>query len=310
MNNNISFNEIIREICKEKNIQYTLLSKDWITMLEKDNKIRFITGYKFGINNHALGEIIDDKYALFCVLKSKQIPVVEHNILYAKTNTKPYAQDSNQYDLVKDYFLKHNKKIVIKSNTGTCGVGVYLIENEDEIENILDELFLKNFSISYCPYYSIKSEYRVILLDNEVKLMYKKIRPIVYGDGVKTIKELLIDFNKNYFQDKLEEEVYSKVLEKNQQFQYNWKFNLSRGATANIVDDKELENRLKTLATKATTTLNIRFCSVDIIETEENEFRILEINSGVMMDNAMGIFKDGKKIAKQIYEEAIDKMFM
>ena len=57
-----------------------------------------------------------------------------------------------------DYFNKHNK-IVLKSNTGTCGRGVYKIEDVNQINETLDKLFKNNFSISMCPFYDIEDEY-------------------------------------------------------------------------------------------------------------------------------------------------------
>ena len=56
-------------------IKYKLLSKDWIIMLEKDGKTRYICGYKFDLNGHGIGLITDDKFALYEVLKAKGIPV-------------------------------------------------------------------------------------------------------------------------------------------------------------------------------------------------------------------------------------------
>ena len=79
MKNN--FKEIIKEICTEDNIKYKFLSKDWVIMLEKDGKTRFISGYKFDLNSHGIGLIADDKYALYEVLKSKNIPVIAHKLV-------------------------------------------------------------------------------------------------------------------------------------------------------------------------------------------------------------------------------------
>ena len=36
------YNKIIKEICDELNIKYTFLSKDWITKLEYNNKIKYL----------------------------------------------------------------------------------------------------------------------------------------------------------------------------------------------------------------------------------------------------------------------------
>ena len=67
---------LIKDIADEKNIKFNLISKDWIIILEKDNKIRSIAGYKFDLNNHASGLICDDKYALYDALKLLNIPII------------------------------------------------------------------------------------------------------------------------------------------------------------------------------------------------------------------------------------------
>ena len=66
--------KMFKEICNELGIKCTLLSKDWIFMLEKDDKRKFLAGYKSSLNDHALGMVLDDKYALFEVLKTLDIP--------------------------------------------------------------------------------------------------------------------------------------------------------------------------------------------------------------------------------------------
>ena len=71
-----AFNDIIKEICKEKDIEYQELSDDWIIKLKKNNKIRFIVGYKFDLNTQALSEICNDKYALYTVLSSENLPII------------------------------------------------------------------------------------------------------------------------------------------------------------------------------------------------------------------------------------------
>ena len=56
---------IVKEICDELNIKMTITSKDWMTILEKDNQKRFLLGTKFDLNSYALGSIFDDKYATY-----------------------------------------------------------------------------------------------------------------------------------------------------------------------------------------------------------------------------------------------------
>ena len=307
MKNN--FKEIIKEICTEDNIKYKFLSKDWVIMLEKDGKTRFISGYKFDLNSHGIGLIADDKYALYEVLKSKNIPVIEHKIVYNKMNNLDYAIGCNTYEYVKEYFEKNNNNIVIKPNDGTCGKNVFNVTDVNEIDIVLDKIFLKNYSISMCPFYKIKHEYRAIMLDGENKLLYTKYLPIVTGDGNKTIRQLLLDFNYDYFIDKLEDSKYDKVLPKNKTFEYNWKFNLSQGSIAKKLNDKVLQDRLIKIAKQVCKEINLKFGSIDIIETTNNELLVLEVNSGVMLENYIRLNPNEYIYGKDIYRNAIKNLF-
>ena len=59
---------------------------------------------------------------------------------------------------------------------------MYNVTGIDQIDVVLDKLFINNYSISICPFYEIEHEYRVIMLDGEKQLIYKKYLPIVYGE--------------------------------------------------------------------------------------------------------------------------------
>ena len=301
------FRKMIKKICEKNNINYTLLSKDWIIMLKKDNKIRFITGCKFPLDSHSIGEILDDKYALYEVLKENEIPVVEHNILYPNSNTNDYALDSNNSKLIKDYFLRNNNNIVLKPCKGTCGNNVYHITSINDIDKILEILFSKNTSISYCPFYNIKNEYRVIVLNGNIELMYKKHKPIVTGNGKDSIRNLLLQFNYEYFNNKLDDKIYENILDDGEIYEYDWKFNLSNGAIATFDIDDNIKEKIKEIAKEIIDKLELKFVSIDIIETDK-ELLVLEINSGVMMENLINMIDD-TTIIENIYEKAILLMF-
>lgn len=75
----------------------------------------------------------------------------------------------NTLELIDKYFEEYNKDVVIKPNNGSEGIGVFHIYSRDELLEKANELFKTNFSISICPFYKIDKEYRVVVLDNEVK---------------------------------------------------------------------------------------------------------------------------------------------
>lgn len=303
-----TFQKIIKEICDENKINFDILSKDWVITLEKDSKVRYIAGYKFDLNNHGLGVILDDKYAMYDVLNKFNLPIIKHYIVYRNNNLNEYAIGCNSYDYVLSLFHKFNNSIVLKPNNGACGVGVYHILDEDTLLEVYNNLLAKNFSISACPFYDIENEYRAIIINDEIKLLYGKIRPVVIGDGKSTIYELLTNFNYEYFKDYVGDNK-DKVLNINEIYEHDWKFNLSRGSKMfrNIV--KSDYEKISSLALKTAKAVGLGFGSVDIIKTKTGDMYIMEINSGVMMDNFIKQDENGYEIAKSIYSIAIEEMF-
>ena len=112
--------KIIKRISQELNIEMQLLSKDFVIILKKDPKIRFIFGYKFGSNDNAIGNILDDKYGTSSVLKAIDIPCIDNKIFYRENNKNEYALDCNSLQSMIDFFHNNNNNIVIKPNNGTC----------------------------------------------------------------------------------------------------------------------------------------------------------------------------------------------
>ena len=303
-----SFFKIIKEICKELNIKYQLLSKNWVIVLEYNNKIRFLSGYKFDLNKHALGLILDDKYAMYDVLNYKNIPVIKHDIVYKDSNNNLYAKDSKGLEYAKKLFYKYQENVVLKINNGTCGRDIYHVKDPDDLIIKYNKLMMKHSAISICPFYDITNEYRAILINGQIKLLYKKIKPRVVGDSKKTIKELLQEFNPEYFKD-YNEDNKNIILKQGEVFEYDWKFNLSRGSRSSLDIWESDKIEIINIIDKINEFLDLKFVSVDIIKTVENKFYVMEINSGVMMENFINQHENGEKIAKEIYKEAILEMF-
>ncbi len=302
-----TFHNIIKNICEELDIEFNLLSKDWIIALKKNGITKIISGYKFDLNSHALGLVFDDKYALYEVLKNLNISIIEHNIVYGMNNNNDYALSCNNMNYLTELFYRYNKNVVLKVNNGTCGVNVEHINNLKELEEKFLKMSNRNHSLSLCPYYEIDSEFRAIVLDNNIRLVYKKEKPLIIGDGVSTIKKLLIEFNPSYFKE-IEDERLDRVLKNGEVYIYDWKFNLSRGARINEeVNDSDRKN-IYDIVSSISRNLNLGFCSVDIIKSN-NKYYVLEINSGVMMKNYVEQAKDGYINAYNIYKDAIIKMF-
>ena len=294
------FNKIIKQICQEKNIQYEELSDDQIIKLKKDNKNKFLVGYKFDLNTQATAEICNDKFALYAVLESEGIQVIKHNIIFKNEESK-----------LNKYFNEYNNDVVLKPNNGTCGNNVLHICDFNKLKDEYNRLINKCYSVDICPFYNIENEYRIVYLPNK-QYIYKKIKPIITGDGIHTVRELLIDFNKEYFskEENFKNENVSAdyVPALGEIIEYEWRFNLSKGAKISNVDDKEKEILME-IVRKIVEVIGVKFVSIDTVKLTNNQYMVMEINSGVMMENLIKLQENGEQIAKDLYGEAIDLMF-
>ncbi len=293
----IKYRDILEEICKEENIKITHLSSGWLHLLEKDNKKEYIAGFNFNLNSNAVAKILDDKYAFYELAKFNDYPIIEHNIIFKNTDES----------FIKELFYKYKENVVVKANIGSRGAQVFHINSLENLFKKVEELLSKNYSISICPYVDIKSEYRIVVLKGKCELIYEKVKPIIVGDGKSSIKELLSKFNPYFFNKK--KGLSEDVLEKGEIYEYNWQFNLSKGATVNLNINKDLCKELQNLSSNLAQDIGIDFCSIDIIVDEKNDIYLMEANSGVMMTNFTNIVPNGKEITKKIYAKAIKLMF-
>ena len=185
--------KMLQELCKEINIKIESLSYGWIFKLSKDNKVRYITG-NFDINRTASSKIACDKYGTFEVLKSQDIPIIKHTMVFNPEERKEYIKENEIWDIVYKEFDKE-KKVVVKPNYGFEGKGVFLCNTLEETKEAVKFLLNRNTSISICPFYDIKKEYRAFYLNGEILLIYEKEKPLVIGSGKDNVRTLVENLN-------------------------------------------------------------------------------------------------------------------
>ncbi len=306
-----NFAKLIMEICQEEEIVCTPLSDYWAFHLEKQKKQTYIYGYQFALNSAASGSICSDKGTASEVMSLQQIPNVEHICCMSPIKME-YASPSGNWNRIEKMLQTHGT-LVLKDNHGTGGDLVFHAKTKLELEHASQLIFSKADSMAISPYYCVDNEYRVILLNGEVKLVYSKIRPHLIGDGTSTLLELYI---KAVNEKRLPPESikqsgsvnFDRVLSKNEIYPLHWKHNLGQGASAELVTDAAKLEDLSELAKKAANALQIPFASVDIIESDSS-LLVLEVNSGVMMEYLAGESTQFRTIAKEIYREAILQLF-
>ena len=212
-------------------------------------------------------------------------------------------------DMVKAslWFDEYGGKVILKANDSSEGKDVFAIFSKEDLKmRILDEFASGKDSVSICPFYNINYEYRTIFLDGRILYCYKKEKPYIIGNGKNSLGELILKSN---ILETYKELDLSYIPNKNEKIEVSWKHNLSQGAIPICEIDEETRKRVEELAIKAGNAIGIRFASVDIAELETGELLVMEINSSVCMNKFSELIEDGRKIEKNVFEIAIDRMF-
>ena len=301
---------IVYELANAHDISITSFSYDWILKLSKNNVHKHIFGYNFELNSATAKMIAGDKSATTDVLAAAEIATVQHQ-LFLNPEMVTYVPSTGNWESILAFFRKNDEKIVCKPIDGTGGNDVFVVRSIVQLEQAIHQLFAKYRSICLSPFYAIKKEYRAVMLDGNVELLYQKNIPDVEGNGSETILKLLqntfsgetLDTILSAFTQKSDRSL-SDVPQKGERIAVNWKSNLGEGAQAEIIKNEVVQQ----LAIAAAKAINIRFCSVDIIETIAGEFLVLEINSGVMIEHFLNSNPQEYDRVKAIYEKAVLRM--
>ena len=302
---------MLQELCQEMNIKIESLSYGWIYKLSKDCKVRYITG-NFDINKTASSKIACDKYGTFEVLKSQDIPVIKHVMVFNPEERKEYIKDDEICNIVYKEFDKE-KKVVVKPNYGFEGKGVFLCNTLEGTKEAVKLLLNKNTSISICPFYDIKKEYRAFYLNGEILLIYEKERPFIIGNGKDNIRVLVQNLNlpnNDVVKNNLSKIDMDYIPKENEKIELSWKHNLYGGATAKVIDkNNEHYKEIEYLAIRSGKALDMTFATIDIINTKNDELYVLEINSSVAASIFSRVVENGKKLTKEIYKKAVREIF-
>lgn len=289
-------------------------SGDWIFCLQKDGRITYIMGYDFSLNSAVAKMICKDKAATSDLLGFHKIPRIEHRIFHGP-QLAGYVSEAGGWREMLAYLDAHPQGIVCKPNEGTGGNAVFMATTPAQLEAAVYQIFAKNRSLCLSPFEEFESEYRVALLCGEVEFIYRKNRPTLKGDGEKSVRELLLsqlrdteDFPKQVSSMlKLAEMKLdlNRVPAIDESVKINWRHNLGQGSQAELLTPADPEwQTTSQLAREAAASLDIKVASVDIASTPDG-LKVLEINSGIMMESLVRIHPEGMSMAARFYDRIL-----
>jgi D-alanine-D-alanine ligase-like ATP-grasp enzyme len=308
------FIKAINQAASELGITTEHFPTNWAVKLVRGNDIRFIVGYTLPLNNSASYKIARSKNLCSEILNSKEIKNVPHQLLLTPTVLLRRKNENGNRKIIQQFISEYKYPFLIKRNNSSKGDGVFLIQNETELEHILSEVYSTDSTLCLSPYRKIISEFRNIVLNNKCLLSYEKKIPYISGDGKSLIIELLTEYLKEYGDTKanpdnlFDESLLKRLKEipkKNDKIFLHWKHNASFGTDYEVVNNESM----KLMAVKAAQAINARFVSVDIVYSDEYGFEVLEINASVVLNAFSAVCSENFKLTVEIFKDALIETF-
>lgn len=305
----------LKEICHARGIQLTGFSDDWFFHLRHGNRSTYVFGYDFGLNSATAKIICKDKSATSDLLEFHGLPRVEHRIFHGPQLTGYVPLEGNWHPML-GYFERCGRDVVCKPNEGSGGRGVLRARTPAELEATVVHVFERHRSLCLSPYERIiGGEIRVAVLRGEVQFAYRKERPILIGDGRSSVRQLVLarlQASPNFAADIAglaqaikSEADYARVPADGEEVLLNWRHNLAQGSVP-VVLDRALPDVAEwcALASRAVRALQVEVASVDIVVTPAGP-KILEVNSGIMMESFARHHPDGRAMAYRFYDRIL-----
>jgi glutathione synthase/RimK-type ligase-like ATP-grasp enzyme len=307
-----SFVSAVQKYCAEHAIAVETRSQGWLMVMRKGPRRHLTYGYDLGLNSAVTHRIANDKAATAELLQMNGIACVPH-ALFLGPALSEYAPAAGSWEAMLGLLKRNPDGIVVKPNEGTSGRLVFKVQDKPALERAVSEVFSLNLNLAISPYLEIKNEVRVILVDSLPVIVYGKNRPSITGDGVHSILELALATTPAErlstvlprMLGDLDSATLDTVLPAGQHRALNWRHNLDAGAEPVLLQQGAVRERCVELAIEAAKSIDLRFGSIDIVEVD-NSWRVLEINSGVVME-ALG--KAHPDLVYAAYAAALDKVF-
>ena len=312
LNSQRTFVDAVKKYCADHGIAVEVRSQGWLLLMQRGPKRYFAFGYDVGLNSAVAHRIANDKAATAEVLQISDVACIPHT-LFLNPRLNEYVLPRRSWEAMIALLRENTDGIVIKPNEGTSGDLVFKVLTEPDLELAAHKIFSSGQSLAISPFLEIENEVRVVLLDHHPVVVYSKDRPAIIGDGKRSLLELALAAAPAELQSKilpgivgdLDRAALEAVPPLGQRRLLNWRHNLDSGARPMLLEQGETREACVEIARAAATAVGIRFGSVDVVQVN-GSWRILEINSGVMME---ALSKLHPELVYAAYSAALDKVF-
>jgi D-alanine-D-alanine ligase-like ATP-grasp enzyme len=306
------FVDALRKYCAGRGIAIDVKSDGWLIVMQRDGKRACAFGYDVGLNSAVAHRIANDKAATAEVLEMAGVACVPHT-LFLSPEMNQYVSQPGSWEAMLRLLAANPQGIVVKPNEGTTGESVFMVKTKPALELAVSRIFASHLSLAISPYVNIEDEVRVVLLDGDAIVVYRKNRPSIVGDGQRSLLELALatipaaqrsTVLPGMIAD-LDKAELDFVLPPGQRRVLNWRHNLDAGAHPTLLTEGKVRDACVEIAIRAAKAIDIRFASIDVVQAD-GAWQVLEINSGVMME---ALSKPHPELVYAAYHSALDRLF-
>jgi len=310
----------------------------YVSRINYDNEEhRIVYGYDLGLNAGAPCDVAKDKGHTKFILRASGIncPAGKEFLLpwWAEV-IGPSQQQRGHTDLSTvdsaARYIEDNLGFpaYVKPVSGSQGAGIHRVDNTDYLDEVFEEYDESRVRVAVVEEAINMPDYRIVCLDGELISAYRRVPFSVTGNGVDTIKSLMLAKQQYYEEDgrdtilDLEDKRIGQYLEsKGYALDYIPRqedevallpiSNLSAGGTSEDVTDK-IHDKWVSLATGIVKNFNLRLGGVDFacedITDPDVEYSVLELNSTPGLDNYAASGSAQKEIVDKLYTRVFNAL--
>jgi len=238
-------------------------------------------------NNATAATLASDKYFTNVILERAGVTTLGGEYFFLHARHRAHRPGGHEVEDALKYFASLGATAFVKPLTGSRGDFAQAIYDEAALQSYIRDVARYYDSIMMQPLVS-GDEYRVFLLDDEVLYAARKHPPAVLGDGVRSIRDLLIAHNAALQARGLSaasvgaepDDALDRILRKGERWELPGRMNLSAGGT--MVLEAAPSDALSIAARKAARALGLRVAAVDLFSNavgKPDNVAVIEVNS-------------------------------
>ncbi|MFI9817821.1 ATP-grasp domain-containing protein [Saccharothrix variisporea] len=154
----------VEQACAEHGAKVRWHSDHWLAEVVSDDRRFLVIGQVFPLNTASSAQVATDKVATATLLADRGVAAVPHHLLRFATDHDPVALTRRLVGL----------PAVLKPHRESSGVDVLRARDEAEAREGLSYLAGRYRAIAVSPLLPIEDEFRLVVLDGEVLLAYRK----------------------------------------------------------------------------------------------------------------------------------------